>query len=515
MADRAHVETDKVLNELADKIRKVYKQAADEMQGTVKDYFESFKERDLAQKKLVEKGKLTERQYKLWRQAQIGRGERYKAMQAKLAQRMTDAKEVAISYINDRTAEVYSINHNYAAYTIENASNLADFTLFDEQTVKDLIVNEPALTPYYPAKKALKRGIDLQYGKEQITKHVTSGIMQGKSVTKIADELLKSMAMDSYAAAMRLARTTMGAAQNGGRQAAYDAAEMQGVVFKKQWIATHDFRTRYSHANIDNVIIANNAVFPNGCRFPNDPNGAPSEVYNCRCTMVALVDGANSSNRESYDEWLERKINEQGAEAIRKKFADKGNYKQINNNTELRKPVLQKPVIPDNINGERQMAMGMRRPASIPLSNDDKEYVIKAINEIEADINVFQFRDNYPTAYNTKTKNVYVSSQVFPSDDESKDIADRLSVRCVLAHEYYGHYQTDLTNNGQRFMVNGKLIRWADEFHASYTAAIKTPNLTDEERRDLMLHAKQIAENAGVIISMNNTMKEYIYGRYE
>lgn len=39
----------------------------------------------------------------------------------------------------------------------------------------------------------------------------------------------------------------MGAAQNGGRQAAYDAAEAQGVVFKKQWIATHDYRTRYSH----------------------------------------------------------------------------------------------------------------------------------------------------------------------------------------------------------------------------------------------------------------------------
>lgn len=515
MADKAHIETDKVINELAAKVREVYKQAVAEMQGTVTEYFESFKDRDLAQQKLVEAGKLTERKYKLWRQAQIGRGERYKAMQAKLAQRMTDAKEVAVAYINDNTAQVYSLNYNYAAYTIEKSGTKADFTLLNEQAVKELIVNEPALTPYYPAEKALRRGIDLEYGKQQITNHITSGIMQGKSLTKIADGLLSSMAMESYGAAMRLARTTMGAAQNGGRQAAYDAAEAQGVVFKKQWIATHDYRTRYSHAHIDNVIVANNAVFPNGCRFPNDPNGAPSEVYNCRCTMVALVDGANPSNRESYDEWLERKIKEQGLDIVREKFTDKGNNTQLSNNTVLQNTVLQNTVIPDNINNERLMALGMRRSASIPLSNSDKESILKAINEIEADINVFKFRDYSPTAYNPNAKKVYVSSQVFPSDDNSRNITDRLSVKCVLAHEYYGHYQTDLNSNGQRFIAKGKLIKWADEFHASYSAAKNTPNLTDEERGNLMLHAKQIAENAGIIINMNNTMKEYIYGNVE
>ena len=30
--------------------------------------------------------------------------------------------------------------------------------------------------------------------------------------------------------------------------------------------------------------------FPNGLYYPKDPEGAPEEVYNCRCTMSAHLD---------------------------------------------------------------------------------------------------------------------------------------------------------------------------------------------------------------------------------
>ena len=57
---------------------------------------------------------------------------------------------------------------------IEQISDKADFTLWDEQTVRRLIDEQPGLMPYYPPKRTLKRGIDLDYGKKQIASSITS-----------------------------------------------------------------------------------------------------------------------------------------------------------------------------------------------------------------------------------------------------------------------------------------------------------------------------------------------------
>ena len=81
---------------------------------------------------------------------------------------------MAIAYVNDATPGIYSLNRNYAAYTIEKVAGNVGFTLWDESTIRRLIVEEPDLMPYYPKKKAIKRGIDLKWGKKQITKSVTS-----------------------------------------------------------------------------------------------------------------------------------------------------------------------------------------------------------------------------------------------------------------------------------------------------------------------------------------------------
>ena len=101
------------------------------------------------------------------------------ALRDKLAERLTNANEVAISYVNDATPGIYTLNRNYAAYEVSDAGG--DFTLYDEQTVRRLIVEQPDLMPYYPKEKALRRGIDLEFGKKQITNAVTAGILTGRS----------------------------------------------------------------------------------------------------------------------------------------------------------------------------------------------------------------------------------------------------------------------------------------------------------------------------------------------
>lgn len=50
-------------------------------------------------------------------------------------------------------------------------------------------MEQPELMPNYPPARALRRGIDLAYGRRQITASVTSSILQGRSLRGIADDL--------------------------------------------------------------------------------------------------------------------------------------------------------------------------------------------------------------------------------------------------------------------------------------------------------------------------------------
>lgn len=296
--DYAHKLTDKQLAELEQRIAQIYEQAAGELAETVETYFKQFAKRDAAMLEKLENGEITEKQYKQWRLAQIGRGERFKALRDKVAERYTDANATAVAYVNDATPGIYSLNRNYAAYKIEQVSDKADFTLWDEQTVKRLIVEQPDLMPYYPPKRALQRGIDLKYGKQQIAASVTSSILQGKSIPKIANDLQRRMQDMNRTSAIRTARTAVTAAQNAGRLDTYRAAQDMGIKLKKRWLATLDGRTRHAHAMLDGQTVDIDKPFKvDGYEimYPGDASAPGYLVYNCRCTQIAEVDGEDTS----------------------------------------------------------------------------------------------------------------------------------------------------------------------------------------------------------------------------
>lgn len=297
--DYAHRMTDAELAQLERRISAIYQQAADELSDTVNAYFEQFEKRDAAMKEKLDAGEITEQQYKQWRLAQMGRGKRFTALRDKVAERYTDANATAVAYVNDATPGIYSLNRNYSAYKIEQVSDKADFTLWDEQTVKRLIVEQPDLMPYYPPKRALQRGIDLKYGKQQITGSVTSSILQGKSIPKIANDLQSRMQNMSRTSAIRTARTAVTGAQNAGRLDTYRAAQDMGIKLKKQWLATLDNRTRHAHAMLDGQTVDVDKPFKvdgYNIMYPGDTSAPGYLVYNCRCTQIAEVDGEDTSS---------------------------------------------------------------------------------------------------------------------------------------------------------------------------------------------------------------------------
>ena len=297
--------TDNELEALEKRIAKVYKEAEDDLKKEVNEYFAKFKIRDKEMKDLVDAGEMTQADYMKWRSTQMGRGQRFEALRDKVAERYTKANEVANAYVNDATPSIYSLNRNYEAYTIEKAVGNCDFTMFDESTVRRLLVEQPDIMPYYPPERALKRGIDLAYGKDQITKRVTSGIIRGISPGKIANELMQGITTMNRESAVRAARTGITAAENAGRMDSYIAAEKMGIKIRRRWVCTKDSRTRLGHGMADGQIVEGTKtpfiVDGEKMMFPGDKSMGASgyNIYNCRCTTRTVEkDGIEAEPRQ-------------------------------------------------------------------------------------------------------------------------------------------------------------------------------------------------------------------------
>lgn len=296
------VETEKRLKSLEAKLNKEYTSASKEMAETWQNYINGWDEakgdRVIHHKSLTERyaqeylayqnGEYTKAEFDMWYMTQIKRGEGYKEMADKLARCAVDANKIAEALINDTTAGIYSLNKGYEAYRISQAYGI-DFHAFDAQTVRNLFMGNNHIE-FKTVKLNPKR--DYKWNSEQINKALLSGILQGKSIDRLADGYMEVMGRNRNAA-VRNARTSVTSAQNAGRLESYDRAEKMGIAIEKQWISTLDNRTRDSHIDLDGETVPYDEGFSNGLMYPGDPDGDPSEVYNCRCTMRAILPGIN------------------------------------------------------------------------------------------------------------------------------------------------------------------------------------------------------------------------------
>ena len=298
--DYAYNETEKALAELEQKIKEIYADASRELKALANDYFDAFRDRDAHQRELMEAGTITKEQYQLWRMAQLGRGERFLELQKKTAQRCNQANQVALAYVNDTTPGIYSLNYNYSAYSIEKNHGDVGFTLFDEQTVRRLMADDPELLPA----PRIDIPLDLKWSKQKLQRELVTGIMLGESTDKLAARF-RSVTDMNLASALRNARTAYTGAQNAGRQESYNRAKELGINLRKQWVAVKDARTRHSHAALDGQIVGIDDCFVSflGSRmmYPGDREHSadPSDIYNCRCGMRTVEkDGIEAEARK-------------------------------------------------------------------------------------------------------------------------------------------------------------------------------------------------------------------------
>ena len=285
MADKAHRLTDEKLEEMEKRLSAIYSRTEKEIQKTADEYFSKFAKQDEAKRKLVEQGKLTEEEYTKWRKGKVMYSKRFTEMKEQCAKQLLNVNQTALAYVNGELPEVYAINYNALAEAVDGVGGYS-FTLLDADTVRNLAVTDTSLLP----RKELDPAKDIPWNMKKINAETLQGILQGDSMDKIAKRIMNVQEMNKTQA-IRSARTIVTGAENKGRQDSYARAEADGIILQKEWLATNDGRTRHSHAMLDGAIVDQDKKFENGLMYPGDPSGRPEEVYNCRCTLVAKVNG--------------------------------------------------------------------------------------------------------------------------------------------------------------------------------------------------------------------------------
>jgi len=279
VADYAHRMTDKELAKMERHLTEIYQRAHKELSEKADKYFAQFERLDEQKKALVKAGKMTEQEYKIWRQNKIMTGKHWTAMKEQTAQELSHVNQMAADYVNGRLPNVYSINYNDVGKGLESAVKGYSFELVDASTVKNLATSDKTLLPY----KYVDGKKDVRWNTQKVNAEVLQGIIQGESIPNIAKRLTNVMGMN-MASAIRNARTTVTSAENKGRMDSLHVAAEKGVIAHKIWMATHDSRTREAHIELDGQEQEIDNPFESelgDIMYPGDPEADPANVYNC------------------------------------------------------------------------------------------------------------------------------------------------------------------------------------------------------------------------------------------
>ena len=308
MGDQAHDFAERKIAEFQAEVRETYQQAQADAQEALSRFLERFEKEDERQREKVKAGELSEADYKAWRKGKILRSRQLSSTLDQVSRAMTEANQVAVAALAGKLPEVYAENANYAAFQTCEASGLdLAFSLVDAPTVQHMLTAGEALFSV-PALDVAK---DVAWNRRLMASQLTQGVLLGESIPKMSRRVQR-VTGSNIATATRTARTAVTGAECAGRVSSYERARGMGIKLKQEWVATLDGRTRHSHRKLDGAKAEVGGTFPNGCRFPGDPTARYAEICNCRCTLVAAVEGFETDDAKrasklpkgmTYEEW--------------------------------------------------------------------------------------------------------------------------------------------------------------------------------------------------------------------
>ena len=322
--DEAEKQTDDLLDELERRIKREYSKALKEIQEKYDSFAKEFQNEDERKKEQLANGIISKEAYQKWRKEQLYLDRRYKELASNLASDLTKVDQKVMSIINGYMPEAYALNFNYSTYEIEQGTGAnTSFSLYSRDTVERLFKQGDIKLPN---RDGINVPVDQRWNLQHINSAILQGVLQGESIPDISKRLQQVTNMDDKVA-VRNARTMMTGAQNAGRLDAYERADRMGIKIEKEWMATLDSRTRDSHQRLDGERVDWKKAFSNDLMYPGDPDGDPSEVYNCRCTMVPFYPeyaDIAPQKRMTYNEW------KNGKKTIEEKISENKNAKVEN-----------------------------------------------------------------------------------------------------------------------------------------------------------------------------------------
>lgn len=122
--------------------------------------------------------------------------------------------------------------------------------------------------------------------RNDIVRFLVRQIREKRTIKEIAKGLQKRFGANAMRS-LRIARTETAQTVNSVRQLAHKKAGVE----RHQWVTAADEAVRDTHAAQDGVVVNVGELFPNGIRFPADPDGPAREVINCRCVALPVGKG--------------------------------------------------------------------------------------------------------------------------------------------------------------------------------------------------------------------------------
>lgn len=288
-SDYAQKWTDDQINKLEKRIRRLYSQTSLDIYDEISKFLYNFKKNDAKWQKDLKNEKKTKEEYQFWLKKQVFRGKQWNLQREMIADTLYNTNEMALNLVNEAMPSVFAMNGNWVAYELETSAGVdLGLHLYSLDTVKEILVEDAKILPF----KSLDKIKDKRWNFQNIKNEVAKGIIKGEGIDKIAHRLAKEMTNRNFSMLRTHARTMVTSAQNQGRLDRMQRVKESGIEVKKQWLATLDERTRYTHAMLDGQIRELDEDFEiegYKLREPGDPFAHPSMTYNCRCTMRSIL----------------------------------------------------------------------------------------------------------------------------------------------------------------------------------------------------------------------------------